>query len=348
MDNDSGKGYYRRSFFGPILLILIGLAFLGTNLGLLPGEGWGSVWQYWPILLIVAGLDELIRRDGIAWPILLIAVGAFLLYNNLGPRTWISWTQLLQLWPILLIVGGIDLMFRGRSGWTTAGGVILAVALIGGAIWLTSSGYRVAANYADVRQVYPQGAESGEIDLALGSGELILSSTNASGVLIDGKITPEVKEEGLSEEDGHFSYQLKNNDPTLFPHTSRWEMKVGSNLPVNLNLNLGAGEMNLSAEELVLEDLDVDQGVGRMVISLPGSCPDEISIKQAIGTLLIVVPKDIKIVVDAKNGLSRVDFPADFELDEGYYSTPGADPSHADLVITVEQAIGLVTFQYAR
>ena len=66
------KYRYQRSYFGPILLITIGVLFLGSNLGLIPGSEWGAIWKLWPLLLIIAGLDDLFRRKGVAWPVLLI------------------------------------------------------------------------------------------------------------------------------------------------------------------------------------------------------------------------------------------------------------------------------------
>ena len=107
MVKENGKSRWNRphrpSYFGPILLIAIGRVFLAKNIGLIPGEGWGTIWRLWPVLLIVAGMDDLFRREGVAWPILLIGVGVFLLVNYFGPQTCISWTRFIQLWPILLI-----------------------------------------------------------------------------------------------------------------------------------------------------------------------------------------------------------------------------------------------------
>ena len=85
-----------------------------------------------------------------------------------------------------------------------------------------------------------------------------------------------------------------------------------------------------------------------MVISLPKIESDEVLVKQAIGTIHVQIPDEIKVAVDAQNGLSKVEFPGDFELEDGYYVSPGASRSNADLFIVVEQAIGLITFEYIR
>ena len=339
----------RRSFFGPILLIIIGLLFLAYNLGFVPGEGWDTIWKLWPLLLIVAGLDDLIRREGIAWPILMIGAGTFLLLNYFGPQAWISWTQVVQLWPILLIAVGIDIMFKGESGWNILIGGVLSVILIGGAIWLASSGYRDTVDSSDIHETYSGiDISSSTIDLSLGLGELILSDTASKGVLIEGNITPGENDKKYVDSGVRLNYHLENNVPSIYPHTSRWELGLSKNIDHDLFVNNGAGEVFLALENLGLEDFEVNQGVGRMVVRLPGQSAEEVYIKQAVGLIQIVLPEDINVIVDAQNGLSKVDYPTGFELGDGYYGSPGASRDNADLIILVEQAIGLIKIQYAK
>ena len=342
------NNWKRRSYFGPILLIIAGLLFLAHNLGFMPGEGWDNIWKLWPVLMIVAGLDDLIRGQGIAWPILLVCAGAFLLMNYFGPQAWISWTQVIQLWPVILIAVGIDIMFKGESGWSTVLGLILTIALVGGAIWIATSDYGISAEYTDIRHVYPVETESSDLDLSLGFGELILSNATTEGVLIEGNITPSNKDEEKMESGSQVSYRLENTQPAFYPHTARWELGLADDLELDLTTHNGVGEMYLSLEQLDLEALDVNQGVGRLIIRLPGESNSEILIKQAIGTIRVVIPNGKKVIVDAQNGLTKVDFPAGFELRSGFYASPGANRSNADLNIIVEQAIGLVSFQYSR
>jgi hypothetical protein len=125
-------------------------------------------------------------------------------------------------------------------------------------------------------------------------------------------------------------------------------LDLTEDLELGLKVNLGAGDMQLGISELNLSFLDTNQGVGRMVIRLPERSSGDIHIKQAVGLIQVTIPEEIRISVDAQNGLSKVDFPRDFELDDGFFSSPGATPNNADLVIVVEQAIGLISFEYAR
>jgi hypothetical protein len=336
----------RRSLFGPILLISIGLVFLGRNLGIIPGEGWNTIWRLWPLLLIIGGLDDLFRREGVAWPILMIGVGVVLLSHYFGPRSLVSWSQILQLWPVLLIAVGIDVLFRGETGWTQLLGVVLSIVLIGAAVLLAFQGVDFQTDQRQIQEGISTEITEAELDFSLSVGEFILGSDSRRGSLVDGTITPDDALDDREERNGEVSYQLHSARPAFFPSTARWELGVTSAIAVDLVVNTSVGEMLLDLDNLDLIALESSQGVGRMVVDLPETITEEVLLKQGIGILEVEIPQDVSIIVDAQNGLTRVDFPRDFELEDGYYATPGASKNNAALVIVVEQGIGLVTFRY--
>jgi len=352
MNNDQEKSiknrFHRRSFFGPILLITIGLLFLGKNLGLIPGEGWGTIWRLWPLLLIIGGLDDLFRREGVAWPILMIGVGAVLLINYFGPRSMFSWSQIIQLWPILIIAVGIDVFFKGQTGWRSLLGVILSIILIGAAVFLAVQGVEIQAEYLNIEESYSSEVESAELELSLDVGVLIIGEESKNGSLVSGSITPGTAVDDLDEIGEHLAYELRSTKPALFPHTGRWELLVTPDIPLELDIHNSVGEMLLDMDALELDTIRISQGVGRIFLELPEQAAGKLTIKQGVGVIEIEIPADATIAVDAQNGLTRVEFPADFELEDGYYVIPGTTKYNVDLIIVVEQGVGLVRFEYAR
>lgn len=52
-----------KSLVGPVVLIVLGLVFLLSNLGMLPPLG-ALLVKWWPLILIAVGLARLARR----WP----------------------------------------------------------------------------------------------------------------------------------------------------------------------------------------------------------------------------------------------------------------------------------------
>lgn len=58
----------RPGFVGPLLLISIGIILLFNKLGLIQWGSWGSLWHYWPVILILWGIEILARHiESDAW-----------------------------------------------------------------------------------------------------------------------------------------------------------------------------------------------------------------------------------------------------------------------------------------
>ena len=69
---------------------------------------------YWSLLLVVLGVSLLVQPASsrrIAWGLSWIAVGAIILLRNLG----VIAVGIQVLWPVILVVIGANLLFRGTS-----------------------------------------------------------------------------------------------------------------------------------------------------------------------------------------------------------------------------------------
>lgn len=68
-----------------IFLLFLGIVFLLQTLNVLPWGLWGTLWRFWPVLLIVAGISILLRRYN-SW--LISALILVLLFAGLGIAIW--------------------------------------------------------------------------------------------------------------------------------------------------------------------------------------------------------------------------------------------------------------------
>jgi len=99
------------SFIIGLLLVALGVMFLLDTTSAL-GSDTAIVGTYWPALLIAWALWRLMGR-GLAlrlWSLLLLVVGVVFLLSNLNLWAW----EISQLWPILLVLAGLALVFGGR------------------------------------------------------------------------------------------------------------------------------------------------------------------------------------------------------------------------------------------
>jgi hypothetical protein len=84
----------RPGYVVPLLLLAIGFILLFREMGLLQWGAWGSLWRYWPVLLILWGLEILARHTEsdvmyfiiMFLSIILIIGTVFLAWNGYPPQ----------------------------------------------------------------------------------------------------------------------------------------------------------------------------------------------------------------------------------------------------------------------
>lgn len=117
------------------------------------------------------------RPSRLVLPVLLIVVGVVFLLNNVGVLPWSVWLTLARLWPVILILLGIDILLGRRGGVLGAAIVtVVLIAVVAGAIALASGSRTSPAPVlaaAEQTTSVPLGdATSGDVSLTLPAGAL--------------------------------------------------------------------------------------------------------------------------------------------------------------------------------
>jgi predicted membrane protein len=88
-------------------LILLGLGFIANQLGI---NTWGiSVWDLWPVILILVGLSMLQKRNTLGGLIVLF-LGIIFLVSTITNYSFIG-----MFWPVILIAIGISFIIKPRG-----------------------------------------------------------------------------------------------------------------------------------------------------------------------------------------------------------------------------------------
>jgi len=90
--------------FWGAFLVLGGVALLLDHMGYVSVD---RLWRFWPLLLVCAGIPNVMSRERRLWGILLISGGVLFQLNELGLAHF-RWNDI---WPILLIATGLMLMW---------------------------------------------------------------------------------------------------------------------------------------------------------------------------------------------------------------------------------------------
>lgn len=111
------------------------------------------------------------RYRGVAFPVLLIGAGLLALLANLGAVRWSQLARLLDLWPLLLIVIGVELILRRTFAAPVAtgvGAVVAIVAVLAGVAYVTAGPGLQVGEHTGSTSAPVAGAASGRVALTGG------------------------------------------------------------------------------------------------------------------------------------------------------------------------------------
>ena len=321
---------------------------------------------------------------------MLISLGVYFLVQNLGLTPALNWAAALQLWPLLLIFAGINIIVRQAPrpiGSTLSLLVALLTVGIFGYVLFNDSetifsrfGIQPAAvtvqretvEYApDVSQA------SVTIDFAAAGADLYALSDSRS--LIKGEVSYgnelifETDTEGDSatirletRDSGGFFF----NPATWFTWSemARWDLGLSPEVGLELRLDIGSGSVDLDLSELQLTYLEVDGGSGSAAVAMPAgsydaaydfgsgsvniTLPDggrqEVELNSGSGGVTIYLPASMEARIELDSGSGS--FNAGSRLtqtsgDDQVWETEGYGDSANQIILLIDQGSGSVRIQ---
>ena len=268
------------------------------------------------------------RNPSLFAPIVLIALGAYFLLRNMGVISGLNWIAALQLWPLLLIFIGVNVIVRQapRPLGTLLSAVVglLAVAVFGYVLLfggdhplLARLGVTGRSDYrTETIQFAAEGINSAVINIDFGAlgGRLVAMADSAN--LIEGTVsyigdlTFETDVAGdratvtLSDRDSGFWWFNPGNwgDAT---GGNRWEIGLNPGIPLDLQLDGGSGALAFDLSGLMLNDLNLDSGSGSVEVQLPAG---EYSVEQdaGSGSTRMTLPGEGQVTVDINGGSGSI------------------------------------------
>ena len=351
-ENTKHTSYKRPGIIFPLIIIAVGVILLLQNLGVLADNVWDNLWNLWPVILILIGLDSLLKREGVAGPVFFIGGGVIFLMSNFGLLAWNAWDLLFRLWPVMLIAWGLDLVLGKRSWW----GAILALLLLAGIVaGVLAVGGVVAPPASQTIEWSPDGRVTWlEASLSPAVGALTIDDIRQGDELLTGRINYRqgaAIDEVKNLEAGRATYRLswagsQMLNPINQTSLPDWQISFSRDVPLELQVEIGAGEASLDLSELQVTDLSVDVGAGRTVVYFPNTSLSA-TLNNGVGETLLYLPKNADIDIRTDNGLTHLSMPSGFTQigDESYEYASGIKES-ARISIHVEQGVGQVRVEW--
>lgn len=337
-----------RSLFLPIVLVTIGVFLLLMNLGMLKGSAWDIFVMYWPILLMIMGLDGLVKRDGWVGPLVLFGLGSILLLGNLHYLPVDAFSMLIRFWPVLLVAIGLDIAFgHKRSGINTLLRILAGVAIVLVIAWaaLALPGGKAVKTITFSEPL--NGITSVIVRVDQKAGDLRLSGEADAADLVSGSIhipTNAVAEPALTKDgSGKATFRISDGDGNYVPiyrSSSPWVIQLNSTVPAELQVQLAAGNLEMDLRETQVDALTAELAAGNLELHLPCNGDLQASVDAAVGNVSIYIPRGCNLRVNYSGGLAGVSLPDGYLKTENQIVNQHAVSGSGQVLLNVEVAVG--------
>ena len=310
------------------------------------------------------GRDDRVRSSSVVGPLLLIGFGVLVLiwrevpHFHPGPVLW-------KYWPLLLILVGAGMFFDraqrnsdpehaprvpiGSTLGTLAFLVVLAFLLWhhrgeSGGSWVSASSDSGHRSH-EVQTIDRKEAKAARVRVHMPAGELIISG--GAERLLEGDFSQGASWEAptidYSVNDGTGELAINQQSSNRFMSNSDniWKVKLNNDLPIDLEVDMGAGKGELNLSKLDLTRLQLNIGAGQVNVDLTGERGKDLeaNIHGGVGEAIIRLPKNIGVMATVHGGLGSVDVHGLTEED-GKYVNAAYGKARNTLHLIVEGGIG--------
>lgn len=258
------------------------------------------------------------------WPIILIGVGIVWLLVNLNIIAAVNLNTLLRLWPIILIVIGLDLLFGHKNEWMGALiGILTVGAVVGFLVYGPSLGWTAAdTGNAKVETfstplekttsasfVFDLSSEPVDIHSLTNKTDLIYAEIGHAGI-IDYTVS------GANDKTVHIAQRSNGTNWLSFDLSMinlNWDLGITPEIPVSLTMDGGSGSVKTDLTGLKLKSLEATMGSGSSDFTLPETTSAyQARIESGSGSVNITLPgrTNLTLVLDSGSGSLNINLPA--------------------------------------
>ncbi len=126
-----------------------------------------------------------------------------------------------------------------------------------------------------------------------------------------------------------------------------WNLKFGKQIPLDFDINLGAGLTEIKLGGLPVKNFNMNMGVGKTTLDLRGIWKNnaEIHLEGGIGLLQIYLPENTGVKINILKALTDIDTQNLKQVDENTYVNKYYKKSDVSIIIYLKTGIGKIEIE---
>jgi len=202
-------------------------------------------------------------------------------------------------------------------------------------------------------------AETLDASIRMGVGELRLEAGGSDALQADfeyrpASLKPEVSYDVASGGTSVGNLTVEQPDQSGFPFnnaTNIWDLELAKDIPLDLTVDLGAGESDLLFGGLGLRSLTMNMGAGDTTLDFSGDWDHDVTgqVQAGIGQLTFKLPANVGARVFTHNaGIGEVVADQGFTENNGVFVNRAYGETTTTIEISVQRGIGEVKLETVR
>ncbi len=296
------------------------------------------------------------RYPSVVWPVILITAGVLFLLSNFGYLD-LNFSELWRLWPLLLILMGLDIILGRRSVIGNIIVLLITIAVIVGVVlFLIASPGLLGLSPAGAVEHFAEplaGVAQADLEVNFAAGQLNITRLIDSPSLIEADLELVTSREPawtIDRRDDRAEMLLEYVRGDWIENWNwrggdRWNLRLSPEVALSLDVDVGAGGATISLIGLNVQDLQVESGAGHTKIIFPPEGDFSGQISGGVGAVVLEIPVEMAARLRIDRGLSALDISSRFTKENDVYRTADweTNPNRVDLDVDV--GVGLLTIR---
>ena len=295
---------------------------------------------------------------------LLIALGALLLLTTTGAVSFGIWLEIVDYWPVLLLLTGMEIILARRALLIRAGVIAATLVAVVAAAYLSMPEYDPPEPLR-TEYVEPLGdARRLHLSMAFIGGDVELTSdTTASGSfarLLAADFGSHPSRVIREQSNGDVEFHLASSGPFL-RHSSYdgytrrvslpvgladWNLEVSPDVEIDIEISAGAADLALDLRGLNVRNLDVEAGASDIRVQLPANMGQTyVDIAAGATDVELLVPDNVAAHIDIASpfGSAWIDAARFMEIEDDVYRSANYSDSRNRVWVDIEALSANVT-----